>query len=157
MLDLARAQNLDRYTLEQVDLCALARNVLSEQAPCAHDLDQELGLEAPPTPIRVNGHVTMLTLAVRNLVDNAIRHTPPGTQIEVRIEQDPSGDTVLSVIDDGGRAGASMANQPGLGIGLTLVHRIAEWHGIALSTDPPLTPFTTRFALIWTRDKSPGS
>ena len=153
LLDLARAQNLDQHTLDQVDLCALARNVLSEQAPCAHDLGQELGLEAPPTPVWVNGHVTMLTLAVRNLVDNAIRHTPPGTQIEVRIEQTPAGDTALSVNDDGGRAGALMANQPGLGIGLTLVRRIAEWHGIALRTDHPQAPFTTRFALVWTRGK----
>ena len=157
LLDLARAQNLDRYTLEQVDLCALARNVLGEQAPCAHGLGQELGLEAPLTPIRVNGHVTMLTLAVRNLVDNAIRHTPSGTQIEVRIEQDSIGVTRLSVLDDGGRSGASMANQPGLGIGLTLVRRIAEWHGIVLSTVPPLAPFTTQFALIWTPGKAPST
>ena len=99
----------------------------------------------------------MLTLAVRNLVDNAIRHTPPGTQIEVRIEQDPTGNTRLSVLDDGGRAGASMANQPGMGIGLTLVRRIAEWHGIVLSTDPPPAPFTTQFALIWTPDKAPST
>lgn len=157
LLDLARAQNLDRHTLDQVDLCALARNVLSEQAPGAHDLGQELGLEAPATPVWVNGHVTMLTLAVRNLVDNAIRHTPPGTQIEVRIEQTPSGETVLSVNDDGGRAGAMVANQPGLGIGLTLVRRIAEWHGIELHTDRPRAPFTTRFALVWTQGKAPGA
>jgi two-component system sensor histidine kinase QseC len=157
LLDLARAQNLDRHTLEQVDLCALARNVLSEQAPGAHDLSQELGLEAPANPVWVSGHVTMLTLAVRNLVNNAIRHTPPGTQIEVRIEQTPTGETVLSVNDDGARAGASMANQPGLGIGLTLVRRIAEWHGIALSTDHPQEPFTTRFALVWAQGKAPGA
>jgi len=156
LLDLARAQNLDRHTLDQVDLCALARNVLSEQAPFAHELGQDLGLEAPPKPVWVNGHITMLTLAVRNLVDNAIGHTPPGTQIEVRIEQDPTGETVLSVNDDGGRAGASRANHPGLGIGLTLVRRIAEWHGIELRTDHPQTPFTTRFALIWAGSKPPG-
>jgi two-component system sensor histidine kinase QseC len=99
----------------------------------------------------------MLTLAVRNLVDNAIRHTPPGTQIEVRIEQTPTGETVLSVNDDGGRAGALVANQPGLGIGLTLVRRIAEWHGIELRTDRPQAPFTTRFALVWAQGKSPGA
>ncbi len=157
LLDLARAQNLERNTLDQVDLCALARHVLSEQAPSAHDLGQELGLEAPPAPVWVNGHTTMLTLAVRNLVDNAIRHTPPGTQIEVRIEQTPTGETVLSVNDDGGRTGALVANQPGLGIGLTLVRRIAEWHGIELHTDRPQAPFTTRFALVWGQGKAPGA
>lgn len=156
LLDLARAQHMDQHALDQVDLCALARHVLSEQAPLAHDLGQELGLEAPVTPVWVKGHVTMLTLAVRNLVDNAIRHTPPGTQIEVRIEQRTAGETVLAVHDDGRRAGAPQANQPGLGIGLTLVRRIAQWHGIELRTDHPQAPFTTRFALVWTSAKPAG-
>jgi two-component system sensor histidine kinase QseC len=156
LLDLARAQHQDRQTLDQVDLCAMAHKILSEQAPYAHELGQDLGLEAPLTPVWVSGHVTMLTLAVRNLVDNAIRHTPPGTQIEVRIEQSAAGETVLSVQDDGGRAGALAANQPGLGIGLTLVRRIAQWHGIELHTDRPEAPFTTRFAIVWTAGKSLG-
>lgn len=157
LLDLARAQNLCGQTLDQVDLCALARNVLAELAPGAHDLGQELGLEAPATPVWVKGQVVMLTLAVRNLVDNAIRHTTPGTQIEVRIEHSPAGETVLSVHDDGGRAGAPTTSQPGLGIGLTLVRRIAGWHGIELRTDHPEAPFTTRFALVWTPGKTPVS
>lgn len=149
LLDLARAQNLGHQALDQVDLCAMARTVLSEQAPSAHALGQDLGLVAPATPVWVSGHVTMLTLALRNLVDNAIRHTPPGTQIEVRVERGARGETTLSVQDDGARAGARVANQPGLGIGLTLVRRIAEWHGIELRTDCLLAPFTTRFALVW--------
>lgn len=157
LLDLARAHSMDPHALNQVDLCALVRQVLSEQAPCAHDLGQELGLEAPLTPVWVKGHATMLTLAVRNLVDNAIRHTPPGTQIEVRIEHTPAGETVLSVHDDGQRAGAPQASHPGLGIGLTLVRRIAEWHGIALHTAPPQAPFTTRFALVWPDTRLPGA
>lgn len=149
LLDLARAEGLNRQPLERVDLCALALSVVSEQAPMAHELGQDLGLEAPPQPVWVQGHTTMLELALRNLVDNAIRHTPSGTQIEVRIERTAIGETVLSVSDDGARAGAARASQPGLGIGLTLVRRIADWHGVALQTDPPPPPLTTRFALVW--------
>ncbi len=149
LLDLARAEGLNRQPLERVDLCALALSVVSEQAPMAHELGQDLGLEAPPQPVWVNGHATMLELALRNLVDNAIRHTPSGTQIEVRIERNPAGETVLSVVDDGARAGVPQARQPGLGIGLTLVRRIADWHGVTLQIEPPKLPLTTRFALVW--------
>jgi two-component system sensor histidine kinase QseC len=149
LLDLARAEGLNRQPLERVDLCALALGVVSEQAPMAHELGQDLGLEAPPQPVWVNGHATMLELALRNLVDNAIRHTPSGTQIEVRIERSPAGETVLSVSDDGTPAGVPQARQPGLGIGLTLVRRIADWHGVALHTDLPEPPLKTRFALVW--------
>lgn len=149
LLDLARAEGQDRQPLERVDLCALALQAVSEQAPAAHALGQDLALEAPPQPVWVHGHATMLALALRNLVDNAIRHTPPGTQIEVRIERRSAGETVLSVSDDGGRVGADQTSQPGLGIGLTLVRRIADWHGVALQTDPPQLPLTTRFALVW--------
>lgn len=149
LLDLARAEGQQRPALTPVDVCALARDVLIEQAALAHELGQDLGLEAPAQPVWVNGHATMLALALRNLVDNAMRHTPPGTQIEVRIEVGLVGDIVVSVSDDGARSGASQPRQPGLGIGLTLVRRIADWHGIELRTDAPQAPMTTRYALVW--------
>lgn len=147
LLDLARAEG--QQSLERVDLCALALQVVSEQAPAAHTLGQDLALEAPDQPVWVHGHATMLELALRNLVDNAIRHTASGTQIEVRIERTPAGGAVLAVCDDGARAQAAQASQPGLGIGLTLVRRIADWHGVLLQTDAPQPPLTTRFALVW--------
>jgi len=149
LLDLARAEGVDRQPAEPVDLRSLALQAVSEQAPVAHALGQDLALEAPSQPVWVRGHVTMLELALRNLVDNAIRHTPPGTQIDVRIERRPPGEIVLSVNDDGARAGTEQASQPGLGIGLTLVRRIADLHGVALRTDSPELPMTTRFALVW--------
>jgi len=149
LLDLARAEGQGRPSLARVDLCAVALQVVSEQAPVAHAMGQDLALEAPTQPVWVSGHATMLELALRNLVDNAIRHTSSGTQIEVRIERQPTGEAVLAVSDDGARAGAARPSQPGLGIGLTLVRRIADCHGVALQTDAPQWPLTTRFALVW--------
>ncbi len=149
LLDLARAEGQNSQALERVDLCALALQVVSEQAPAAHALGQDLALEAPLQPVWVHGHATMLELALRNLVDNAIRHTPPDTQIEVRVQTQAAGGAVLAVCDDGARAGAALPSQPGLGIGLTLVRRIADWNGVALQTDAPQAPWTTRFALVW--------
>jgi two-component system sensor histidine kinase QseC len=101
------------------------------------------------------------------LVDNALRHNPSGTYVEVRIAQDGQGQVRLSVSDDGsdvasegGSNGARVgpqasdpmtdhAPQAGLGIGLTLVERIAQSQGAQLLRDAGTAPFGKRFALVW--------
>jgi signal transduction histidine kinase len=78
-----------------------------------------------------------------NLVRNALRHTPVGTNVWVRVEQE-DGDAVLSVEDDGPgvpgiarerifepfeRGAAGIATGPGSGLGLAIVSRFARLHG----------------------------
>ena len=149
LLDLARAQSLDGPAAAPVDLGALARQVLAAHAPMAHELGQELALEAPEGAVVVQGHATMLELALRNLVDNALRHTPRGTLIEVHVAHTAEGGSMLSVSDNGSRAGALSTASPGMGVGLNLVQRIADAQGIALEHTPgtPTTPHC--FALAW--------
>jgi len=53
-----------------------------------------------------------------------------------------------SVID-GARHGPPSSARPGMGVGLTLVQRIADAHGIQLRHDAGVPPFTTRYALVW--------
>lgn len=158
LLDLARAQSLADDGSESVDLCALAYQVVSEHAALAHALGQEIALEAPEQPLRVPGRTTLLELALRNLVDNALRHNPAGTYVEVRVAIDGTGRTVLSVSDDGadadalhGGGGASSDTLAvrGMGIGLTLVERIAQSQGVLLVRDGAAAPFSKRYALIW--------
>jgi two-component system sensor histidine kinase QseC len=149
LLDLARAENLDDQALHPVDLCALGRQVVSDHVPLAHQLGQELALDAPDEPLRVNGRAAMLELALRNLIDNALRHTPPGTQVEVRVARLSGGEVVLSVSDDGAREGNHRPAGSGMGVGLTLVERIADAHGALLRRDGGEPPFTTRYALTW--------
>ncbi len=149
LLDLARVQGLDAGAEQSVDLCALARQVTSAHVPQAHELGQELWLEAPEAPLTVPGRTAMLELALRNLVDNALRHTPTGTQVEVRVGPGEDGAVVLSVSDDGARQGPQSSARPGMGVGLTLVRRIADAHGIRLLQGPVAPPFTTRYALVW--------
>lgn len=157
LLELARAQGLNPADQAPLDLGELARQVLAAHAQAAHESGHELALSAPEQPVWVTGHVTMLELALRNLVENALRHTPVGTQVEVTVWQDASGGTVLSVSDDGARdaapGSAPSSASPGLGIGLTLVQRIATWHRIGFERGVGEPPFTTRFALVW----PPGS
>jgi two-component system sensor histidine kinase QseC len=93
----------------------------------------------------------LCALALRNLVDNALRHNPAGTYVEVRVARDAEGQVTLSVSDDGGDFSAAHSADPdtGLGIGLTLVERIAQSQGAQLVRDAGAAPFGKRFALVW--------
>lgn len=150
LLELARTQSLNPAAHVPVDLGQVAQQVLASHAQQAHQTMHELALDAPEQPVWVDGHATMLELALRNLVDNALNHTPAGTQVEVSIRQDAQGRVVLSVCDDGARAeNLGRPLRPGMGIGLTLVQRIADWHRIRFESGSAVPPFTTCFALIW--------
>ena len=150
LLDLARAQSLTGDVSEQVDLCALALRVVSEHAALAHELGQDIALEAPESLV-LPGQSTLLELALRNLVDNALRHNPAGTYVEVRVARDAAGQVAVSVSDDGGDLSDAPASghHTGLGIGLTLVERIAQSQGAQLVRDDGAAPFGKRFALVW--------
>lgn len=152
LLDLARAQSLDGQASEPVDLCHLARQVVAAHAPMAYELGQELALEAPPGPVVVQGHTTMLELALRNLVDNALRHTPGGTLVEVHVGHAADGGGYLSVRDNGARDGARPSASPGLGVGLTLVQRIADAHGAVLEQVQGTPAEPHRVTLAWPPD-----
>jgi two-component system sensor histidine kinase QseC len=149
LLDLARAQSLEALASESIDLCALAQRVLAEHAPLAYERHQELALDAPLRPVKVQGHATMVELILRNLVDNALRHTPPGTLVEVRVAQSPQGTGTLTVSDNGARAGAQASANPGMGVGLDLVQRMADAQGIDLQHAPGSPTSPHQFTLSW--------
>jgi len=151
LLDLARAQSLTGERSEPLDLCALALRVVSDHAALAHELGQDIALEAPESSLVVHGQATLVALALRNLVDNALRHNPAGTYVEVRVTRDGEGQAILSVSDDGTEFSADRKPEAetGLGIGLTLVERTAQSQGAQLVRDAGAAPFTKRFALVW--------
>jgi two-component system sensor histidine kinase QseC len=142
LLALARTSRAELdEAAEALDLDLLARRVVSEFAPAAHAGGRELGL-ASTGPFRLSGHPVLLELALRNLVQNALAHTPPGTQVEV--ELDPQAG-VLQVSDDGplhsGRPGdaAPAAVQPlRLGLGHRVVEKVAALHGASFEPDVAL-------------------
>jgi len=132
LLALARASRAELDEAAQpLDLDAIARRLVGEYAPAAHAGGRDLGLSSPG-PFPLAGHAVLLELALRNLVENALAHTPPGTQVEV--ELDPAARWV-QVSDDGGARDARGAAPAGpvqplkLGLGHRVAEKVASLHG----------------------------
>ncbi len=152
MLQLAR---LDPETglpnPQPVDLGTLTETVCADLGPqiLARNIDFDL---ATPPAVMVSGQAEWLGVLIRNLVDNAVRYTPPGGQVSVRLER-RLGQVELSVSDSGPGIPAEereavlrrfhrldQGNQPGSGLGLAIVARIAELHHALMQLDSADTP-----------------
>lgn len=125
LLALARVSRTGLEQLQaQVDLLSLAQDVVAAIAPAAHQRGHELGVSGEP--LLVPGHRGLLEIAVRNLVENAISHTAPGTYVEVRV--DPA-DRTIQVCDNGPlRPAATCAEEAHLGLGHRVVVKVAHVH-----------------------------
>lgn len=156
LLAFARAQRQAGLEVEPVCLNHLGRQTVAHHAQAAHERGQDLALEttAPHSTVAVAGRPILLALALRNLLDNAIQHNPPGTHIQVNVWTDAQG-CGISVSNT--RVRPSHAGEPtnpepppsGLGLGLTLAKRIAAWHGAQWQTHPTDLDWPIRFALFW--------
>lgn len=126
-----------------VDLGPLLRRVVAELAPASLHRQQRLELDAATGSV-VAGDETLLAVLARNLVDNAIRYSPAGARIAVRVAQEADG-VVLAVEDSGpGLAPQDLARlgqrffrvggteAAGSGLGWSIVQRIAAAHGARL-------------------------
>jgi two-component system OmpR family sensor kinase len=124
------------------DLAAIAADAAAEVAPMAGDrrLEVENGQS-----LHIFGNPDELHRLVLNLLENAVRHTPPGTRIELRLASDDDTATV-EVSDDGpgipeperehifdrfvrGSGPADTAGGSGTGLGLAIVRAVARSHG----------------------------
>jgi two-component system sensor histidine kinase QseC len=143
LLTLARVDSVDAGVAEPCRLRDIAAGEIAAIAPAA--LAKGVHIELPEgDEIAVRGNPELLRILVRNLIDNAVRHTPTGTTVRVDIGQAP-GVAALSVSDDGPgipeqemdriaerfyRPADTQAS--GSGLGLSIVKRIAEVHGASL-------------------------
>jgi signal transduction histidine kinase len=128
-----------------VELSELFEFVVSTFAPVAEDQGHRLHAEIEGG-ISISGDRDLLLQLATNLVENAIRHTPSGTAIEVRLKKE--GDEIIAGVLDNGqgipeaergkvfgrfyRLEASRTT-PGSGLGLALVAAVAELHGAHIS------------------------
>jgi two-component system sensor histidine kinase TctE len=112
--------------------------------------DIDLSLEAEQE-VLVTGNALLLHELLANLVDNAVRYTPAGGRVALRVLPGKDGAALLEVEDSGiGIAaserervfapfyrapGAQQVNASGAGLGLTIVRDIAALHGARVALD----------------------
>jgi two-component system OmpR family sensor kinase len=139
-----------------VDLSEIVAAAASELEPVAGD--HEISVSAPPGT-EILGLQDDLHRLVVNLMENALRHTDPGTAVEASVERS-NGHVVLAVEDDGPgippelhekvferffRAHGDRSGSSGLG--LSIVKAVAESHHGAVTLEPPLDGRGARFVV----------
>ena len=140
LLLLARADAGRHGARRACDLAAITEAAVAEVRPLATDRQISVTLE----PTSVEGNPDELHRIALNLIDNGVRHTPPGSTIMVRVFQRGS-EAILEVADDGPGIPAAMAGQvfgrfvrgagpadvtadSGAGLGLSIVRAVATAH-----------------------------
>lgn len=137
LLTLSRLESFSTpEELERIDWPSLVTQSLAEQDYRAHGKGIELRFEQQGVPPEMRGQSLLLSLMVRNLLDNAIRYSPAGTCVTVRLK--PWG---MTVEDQGpgisnehlARLGERFYRPPGQeqtgsGLGISIVQRIAQLH-----------------------------
>ncbi len=110
LLLLTRADAGERRVVrEELDAAALAADVCGFLNVLAEEKDQTLTVDGEAAA-RVRADPTTLRQALVNLVDNAIRYTPRGGHVTVRLRRDPAGGACVEVADDG--PGIAPEHQP---------------------------------------------
>jgi signal transduction histidine kinase len=150
LLMIARAESGEaRDDMVEFDAAEIARDVADLYEPLADDKGLALQIEAPQ-PAMVKGNRELISQALANLVDNAIKYAAPGKHAangaaaDIVVSANPEGNRILLSVRDGG-PGVPAADrdrvverfvrleqsrsQPGSGLGLSLAAAVARLHG----------------------------
>lgn len=145
LLELSRLRS-GKLTLnrETVSLMTAINNAFETVRADAQAKEISIDISAPPEPLFIDGDMLRLEQIVWNLLANAVKFTPPGGKVSVRLDRED--DKVVLTIDDTGqgidaaflpnvfemfRQGDARASREhaGMGIGLALVQQLVQLHG----------------------------
>jgi signal transduction histidine kinase len=142
LLEIAELETVVIGPDETADLVAVSTEIAAFLAPLALSRNRTVAVSGAPGPVLVHGNADTIGRAVRNLVENALAHTPTETAAEISVE----ADGVLRVSDSG--PGVPLGDRerifrrfwrrdrqrPGsAGLGLAIVAEIARMHGATVS------------------------
>jgi signal transduction histidine kinase len=148
LLALARSEpGAAAVAAEPLDLAELVRLAVVDTVPLAQSRGTAFVLHADAA-VPLRGDAAALTALVRNLADNAVRYSPPGSTVELSVSS-AEGRPTLTVDDAGpgiaaadrervftrfvrGAAAGESGAEPGSGLGLAIVRAVAERHGAEL-------------------------
>jgi signal transduction histidine kinase len=148
LLDIARLDVLHLEAGDIANLNQVATEVASYLGPAAIDARRSIEVIAPDEPVRIRGARDYLFRALRNIVENALRHTPQGTTVSIVVANHPPS---LKVIDHGPGVRPDQRKEifrrfwqggrdqnGGAGLGLDIAARTVVAHGGAISvSDAP--------------------
>ncbi|MDF2939917.1 MAG: qseC [Gammaproteobacteria bacterium] len=132
-----------------LDLNKLTTKMVAELAPLAIEKQLEIELFSPDSEIFINGDDNLLSVLLRNLIDNAIRYTPAHSKVLVLLSETERS-ICLQIIDNGpgipeelhhrlfGRFFRQVGNQAeGSGLGLSITKEIARLHHASIQAKKP--------------------
>jgi two-component system sensor histidine kinase MprB len=152
-------EQIEELTLLMNDLIELARGeepradaeelrldlVVGEVVDRAHRRAPATPFEVELTPVIVVGVPSRLERAVVNLIDNAVKYSPPGEPVEIRLHGEEltvrdhgpgiSAEDLPYVFDRFYR-GAEARSRPGSGLGLAIVRQVVRQHGGSVAAEP---------------------
>ncbi len=169
LLELSRLERLEELTYEKIRLEKSVQESVNAMKPLARSKKVELVLDDTDKDLVIEGNSVLLSRAVSNLLDNAIKYTPEGGQIHIKLGQ-KNGHALISVVDNGPgirakdlprvfekfyRARPELDDVPGSGLGLAIVKTIVEQHkGQVWAESQPAGGSTFTMALPVLEDKS---
>ncbi|MGC4059933.1 MAG: ATP-binding protein [Aquabacterium sp.] len=144
LLTLARVQSTQREGLRAISVLAVYRRVIEDVMPLAEAKEMDVGLlESDEVCLTVN-EMDLFTM-VKNIVDNAIRYTPSGGAVDLRVRR-ANGMAELTISDSGPGIPESErsrifdpfyrppgSEQSGSGLGLAIVKEIADRMGATVN------------------------
>jgi two-component system, OmpR family, sensor kinase len=152
---------------EPLRLDELAQERLAVLGTIARQRNVELELDAPAA-VTIAGERQGLITLIDNLIENAIKYSPAGSSVVVKVSTDPAGAALLSVEDAGPGIPAELRErvferfyrapeqtQSGSGLGLAIVRAVAEVHHATVSLGEPVAHGGLKISVSFSSPRPP--